>query len=206
VGHHCRGLEAIVDEVAIKGHSIWQPVQVNSSGTTHNNHAEGILKKLLLVVIFAAFSTNGFGHKLTETAGDPKGSPTRTVKVYLVAVGDAGKKGKKIGCDDSLVPVTRTINRTPMPLRDAVVELLSMPKENDQQLQNFWQGENLKVRGVAIRKGTATIRITGNGPFVAGVCDEPRIISQIEETAKQFPSVKRVRVYVNGRTLQEAVR
>jgi hypothetical protein len=41
---------------------------------------------------------------------------------------------------------------------------------------------------------------------VAGVCDQPRIESQIEETAKQFPNVRRVRVFVNGRTLASAIR
>src|SRR5437763_8111848 len=42
---------------------------------------------------------------------------TREVKVYLVAVGDAGKAGRKIGCDDSLVPVTRTVGAAGDPLR-----------------------------------------------------------------------------------------
>jgi hypothetical protein len=34
-----------------------------------------------------------------------------------------------------------------------------------------------------------------------GVCDTPRITSQIEETARQFPSVKTVKVFINGTPL-----
>jgi hypothetical protein len=129
----------------------------------------------------------------------------REVKVYLVAVGDAGKAGRKIGCDDSLVPVTRTVRAGVDPLRAAVEELLSLPHEYEGGLSNFWWGEGLKVRGVSTRVGTATIRISGS-VYVAGVCDEPRIEGQIKETARQFPGVRRVRVLVNGRPLSRVIR
>lgn len=133
---------------------------------------------------------------------------TSEVKVYLVAVGDEGKMGKKIGCGDSLVPVTRRVKATRAPLNAALQELLAMPKEyaGDSRLNNFWVGKNLRVKSVAISSGTATIYIVGEGPYVAGICDEPRITSQIEETARQFPTVKRVKVFVNGRRLADAIR
>jgi hypothetical protein len=129
----------------------------------------------------------------------------REVKVYLVAVGDEGKRGRKIGCDDSLVPITRTVEAGVAPLKAAVSELLSVPHEYEGGLGNYWFGENLKVSGVSLAGGTATIRITGR-LFVAGVCDEPRIEEQIKETARQFPEVRRVRVFVNGRALARAIR
>jgi hypothetical protein len=137
-----------------------------------------------------------------EAAG---GAATREVKVYLVAVGDAGKRGRKIGCDDSLVPVARTVKADGAPLRAAVRELLSVPHEYEGSLGNYWYGENLRVAGATISRGTATIRITGK-VFVAGVCDEPRIEEQIGETARQFPGVRRVKVFVNGRALSEVIR
>lgn len=129
------------------------------------------------------------------------------IKVYLVAVNDNGKLGQKIGCDDSLVPVTRKIKATTSPLKAALVELLSIPPETGDhpKLQNFWKGSNLKVRSVSISKSTATIHISGE-VFVAGVCDEPRIESQIEETARQFPNVKKVRVFIGKRRLADAIR
>lgn len=158
---------------------------------------------LLLAGICLAVSTNLVPAKaLTGSARATK------VKVYLVALDDKGKHGKKIGCDDSLVVVNRTVQPTKAPLKAALDMLLSMPQEYTQgglQLGNYWKGDNLKVKSVSITRGTATIRITGS-VFVAGVCDEPRIIEQIEATAKQFATVKRVRVYVNDTPLKEAIR
>ena len=132
-------------------------------------------------------------------------SPAREVRVYLVALGDNGRRGKKIGCEDSLVPVVRTVAHDAAPLRAAVEELLRLPREYEGGLTNSWWGENLRVRAASISGGVATIRLSGN-VYVAGVCDGPRIRGQIEETARQFPNVRRVRVFINGRTLAEAVR
>ena len=101
--------------------------------------------------------------------------PGQAIKIYLVAVGDDGKTGKKIGCGDSLVFVTRTIKKTTAPLTAALRELLSTPQhaEGITKLENFWKGRNLKVMSVAIRNKTATIHISGE-VFVSGVCDLPR--------------------------------
>src|SRR6185503_13007325 len=132
---------------------------------------------------------------------------SQTVKIFLVAVGDDGKRGKKIGCGDSLVPVTRSIKKTATPLAAAIRELLITPQhtQGNPPLENFWKGRNLQVRSVAIVNRTAIIRLTGE-VFVAGVCDEPRIEGQIEETARQFPTVNKVSVFIGNRTLSEAIR
>jgi hypothetical protein len=140
-------------------------------------------------------------------AAETFAEPTQAIKVYLVAVGDDGSKGKKIGCGDSLVPVTRTIKKTAAPLTAALRELLLTPQRSDEtpKLENFWKGRRLKVNAVSLRNNTATIQISGE-LFVAGVCDIPRIQAQVEETAKQFPNVKRVKVFLGKRTLAEAIR
>ena len=131
---------------------------------------------------------------------------SQTIKIYLVAVGDDGKRGKKIGCGDSLVSVTRPIKKTAAPLAAAIRELLTTPEHSGTPaLENFWKGRNLQVRSVTITNRTAIIRLTGE-VFVAGVCDEPRIEGQIEETAQQFPSVKSVRVFIGNRSLRDAIR
>lgn len=131
---------------------------------------------------------------------------TQQIKVYLVAVNDKGKKGRKIGCDDSLVAVTRTIASTQAPLKAALEELLAIPHEYNKELGNYWWGKDLKLKSVSITDAVATIHISGEGPYVAGICDEPRITEQIEETARQFPTVKKVEVFVNDRPLKEAIR
>ena len=40
---------------------------------------------------------------------------------------------------------------------------------------------------------------------MAGICDEPRIESQIIETAKQFWTVKTVKVFINGKPMKKCV-
>jgi spore germination protein GerM len=167
---------------------------------------------LLVLLLICAQQTGDASSTYLKTALSASSlaaaSKTDKVKIYLVAVGDEGKMGRKIGCGDSLVPVTREIKATSSPLKAALTELLSLPKEyaGNSSLNNFWVGRNLRIKSVSISRGTATIRITGEGPFVAGICDEPRITEQIEATAKQFPTVKRVKVFVNGRTLADAIR
>jgi Aspartic acid proteinase inhibitor/Sporulation and spore germination len=145
------------------------------------------------------------GLSLTSWEPTPSVSLGREVKVYLVALDDNGRRGKKIGCNDSLVPVTRSVSADAVPLKAAVEELLSIPREYEGGLGNYWVGENLSVQSVALRAGVATIRIRGN-VYIAGVCDAPRIEGQIRETARQFRGVRSVRVFVNGRRLADALR
>jgi hypothetical protein len=147
------------------------------------------------------------GANLIEILRRDRRLPGQTIKVYLVAVGDDGKAGKKIGCGDSLIAVPRSITKTKAPLTAALRELLSTPPqvEGPPKLENFWKGRNLKLQSVSIRNQTASIRISGE-VFVAGVCDQPRIESQIEETARQFPTVKKVKVFIGKQTLGEAIR
>ena len=165
---------------------------------------------LLLILLGMRAEGLASSSSAAATSAPPAASVKKTtrVKVYLVALGDNGKRGRKIGCEDSLVAVTRTIAPTSAPLRAALDELLAMPEEQSergQELGNYWKGSDLKVKSVSLKRGTATIWITGT-LTVAGICDEPRITEQITATARQFSSVKRVRVFVNGTPLREAIR
>jgi hypothetical protein len=137
-------------------------------------------------------------------AGGGGNQPTK-VKVFLVAADDNGKSGKKIGCDDSLVAVERDVTTTYALLRAALEELLSIPQEFDDKLGNYVFGPDLKLKSASIKRGTATIRFSG-AISVAGICDVPRITEQIHGTAKQFRTVKRVKVFVGNKTLAQAIR
>lgn len=167
---------------------------------------------ICLMLLFIALTAEGISSSTVSKAASltkaiTVAAKTTRVKVYLVAVGDNGKSGRRIGCEDSLVAVSRTVQPTNAPLKAALDELMSMPAEHNEggrELGNYWKGENLKVESVLLKRGTATIRITGT-LTVAGICDQPRITQQIEATARQFPTVKRVRVFVNGTPLKEAI-
>jgi hypothetical protein len=151
------------------------------------------------------------GSTLLEILKQDRGSAqnSQSINIYLVAVSDNGKTGKKIGCGDSLIAVTRTIKKTAAPLTAAIRELLQTPQhpnvDGTPDLENFWKGRNLKVRSVSLVNRTATIQLSGV-VSVAGVCDEPRIASQIDATARQFPTVKRVKVFIGNKTLAAAIR
>jgi spore germination protein GerM len=136
-----------------------------------------------------------------------KAAPTQKVKIYLVALGDAGKLGPKFGCDDSLVAVSRPIAPTAAPLTAAIQQLLATPRtySPDKRLSNNWFGPGLKLKSASIKNGLATIRFDGH-VAIAGVCDTPRIEKQIEATALQFKNIKKVRVLVGNETLSESIR
>jgi Aspartic acid proteinase inhibitor/Sporulation and spore germination len=145
------------------------------------------------------------GLSLTSWEPTPSVSSGREVKVYLVALDDNGRRGRKVGCNDSLVPVTRTVSANAVPLKAAVEELLAVPREYEGGLGNYWFGENLRVQSATVRAGVATIRLSGN-VYIAGVCDAPRIEGQIRETARQFRGVRSVKVFVGGRRLADVLR
>lgn len=154
------------------------------------------IKMLLLAALLMAFSSIGSAQSgMTE------------VKIYLVALGDNGKMGKKIGCEDSLVPVTRKVTATGAPLKAALLELFAdrQPdkKEIDLNLGNYWRG--MRLKSVSVKNGTAIIHLKGEEPRVAGICDVPRIKGQIIETAMQFSTVKRVKVFIDGKPMEEVV-
>jgi hypothetical protein len=154
------------------------------------------IKIVLLTALLVACSSPGLAQ-----------SGTTEVKVYLVALGDNGKNGKKIGCEDSLVALTRKVSPTGSPLKAAILELFAdrepEKKETDLNLGNYWRG--MRLKSVSIKRGTAIINLTGEAPSVAGICDVPRIEGQIIETAKQFRAVKRVKVFINGKPMDELI-
>lgn len=129
----------------------------------------------------------------------------REVKVFLIAVEDNGRSGKKIGCNDSVLAVAREVAPTKALLRAALKELLRMPEKYESghnELYNALHRSRLRLKKVSIRRGEARIHLAG---LLAsgGVCDGPRIQAQIEETARQFPTVKKVRVFINSTSLPD---
>lgn len=142
-------------------------------------------------------------------ANPPQSSPgtqAGTIKIYLIAIQDNGKSGEKLGTGDSIVPVERSIKDTAAPLKAALEELLSLKEREYGQsgLYNSLYQSNLKVDKVAIVNNTADIRLTGT-LTLGGVMDSPRVKAQLEKTALQFSSVKDVKIFLNGKSLDEAL-
>src|SRR5262249_48615121 len=124
----------------------------------------------------------------------------------LLALEDNGKSGKKIGCSDSAVAVTRTVPKTAAPLSAAIRELISLRERTYGQsgLYNALYQSKLMVDRVALVNGVAEIHRSGTFRS-GGACDNPRIEAQIKETALQFPTVKTTSIFINDTPLEQVL-
>lgn len=126
------------------------------------------------------------------------------VNLYFIALEDNGRSGKKIGCNDSVVPVEIQIVPTRAPLTAALEQLFAVHSQyyGESGLYNALYQSSLHVDSAAVQQGRATIYLSGTFQL-GGVCDDPRFAAQIEETALQFPTVGEVVVFINGRRLED---
>jgi hypothetical protein len=134
----------------------------------------------------------------------PTSPANLTIKIFLIALNDNGKSGKKVGCGDSMVAVNRAIPATSAPLTAALKELLAIRQQTygASGLYNALYQSNLKVAGVTLVNKRATINLSGT-VLLGGVCDSPRFAEQIRETALQFPTVDDVAVFINNTPLDK---
>jgi hypothetical protein len=125
-----------------------------------------------------------------------------TVQLFFIALEDNGKSGEKIGCDDSVVPVQVTVPYDGNALKAALQALLSVEERYYGQsgLYNALYQSSLQVQDATSRDGQVIVNLTGT-LMLGGVCDNPRVAAQIEETALQF-GANEVYVFVNGKPLQ----
>jgi LysM repeat protein len=128
------------------------------------------------------------------------------VKIYLIAIGDNGQSGTKIGCDDSVVPVEIAIAPTQAPLRASLDRLLSIEDQyyGESGLYNALYQSDLWVTQATILNRHATVHLAGS-EMVGGTCDVPRVSAQLQATALQFSTVDSVSIYVNGALLEDVL-
>lgn len=137
--------------------------------------------------------------QVIETTGE-----TQKVKIFLIALNDNGVRGKKVGCEDSVVPIEREITPTKAVLKTSLEELLLLKDKNYEEsgLYNALSGSNLRLDTASLDgSGKAKIELSGGYKFT-GVCEDSRFIAQIEETSRQFTTVKEVEIFLNGRNLK----
>jgi hypothetical protein len=144
---------------------------------------------------------------LTETPVPSNITPgPQMVQMFLVAVGDNGQSGEMIGCGDSLIPVQVEIAPSQGVLRASLERLLALKDQYYGQsgLYNALYQSDLQLNSVTLEAGKAVIDLTGT-LTLAGECDNPRVAAQLEATARQFPTVSDVTIYLNGKTLADAL-
>lgn len=137
--------------------------------------------------------------------------PTKTpgpqlVDIYLIAIGDNGQGGIPIGCGDSAIPVKVEIAPTQGVLRAALEKLLSIKDQffGQSGLYNVLYQSDLQAQDVSINNGVAHIELVGT-LMLAGECDSPRVQAELENTIMQFPTVTSAEIFLNGKTLVEAL-
>lgn len=133
-------------------------------------------------------------------------SKTMVIHFYFIAVDDHGRSGKRIGCGDSLVAVSRPIPWTRTPLTTAFQLLLANRQRfyGQSGLYNVLYQARMKFKRAAVAKGKAMIYLTGK-LYLRGVCDEPRAEWQLKQTALQFPTVHSVAIVINNIPLHKVL-
>jgi hypothetical protein len=127
-----------------------------------------------------------------------------SVHLFFVALGDEGRRGTLIGCNDSIVPVEVQIAPTAAPLRTALEELLQVGDQTYAQtdLHNALHQSRLQVQYITIADGHASVSLTGQ-LLSGGVCDVPRIEAQLNQTVLQFPHIHTASVFLDGTPLEQ---
>jgi len=133
-------------------------------------------------------------------------SNTQMLKIYLVAIGDNGISGKKIGCDDSLIAVDVGVQPTVAVLRAALTKLLEIKTSDygESGLYSALYQSDLEIENLSIQNGVASIFLKGD-LILGGTCDNPRVEEQLKATAFQFPTISSVEIFVNGIPLAEKI-
>jgi predicted ABC-type sugar transport system permease subunit len=152
----------------------------------------------VIIIVIIALLTKHFVLNRTEAG---------TYKIYMVAVGDNGKQGKRIGCGDSLVAINMQTVRVNQ-LFDVYQDVVGVTNyDYSATLKNPVAESKLDVSSATAVDDTGTARVYLTGNFsVSGTCDGERVQAQLEQPAYQFPGVKRVAVFINGIPLDQVLK
>ena len=126
------------------------------------------------------------------------------VNIYMIALNDNGRLGKRIGCGDSVVPVRVAINPTQNVMRAAFNQLFAVTSSTYAGRHNALTRSTLSAGRITVTNGRARVELFGS-IAVNGVCDTPRVVAQIQETALQFPNVRAVTVLVEGVPIEDVL-
>jgi hypothetical protein len=123
----------------------------------------------------------------------------------MVLLNDDGASGIPVGCGDSLMPVTIPIWETENleeRIAATVTVLLSYDELNygESGFVNALYRNEATVEDVSVAGGVATVNLSGTIP-VGGVCDEPRVQGQLEQTVLAFDGVDEAVILLNGEPL-----
>ncbi len=131
-------------------------------------------------------------------------TPGRPVTAYYVVLGDAGAKGVRFGCNDSLAGIRRSPGGPAEPLAAAMNALLDGSVEPSPGLYNALSASTLTFLSGTFDGYTVTVYLSGT-LHPGGVCDIPRVEAQLTQTAVASVGAIRAEIYVNGVRLADVL-
>ncbi|QXQ12262.1 GerMN domain-containing protein [Paeniglutamicibacter sp. Y32M11] len=107
-----------------------------------------------------------------------------------------------IGCGDSIVATTTGLVIYTDRVEAAISSLLDTKDAHLGQsgLVNSLADSNLSYVSSSVSSGTVTVELTGELRS-GGICDNPRIIAQLEYTAMMAADVPQAKILVNGKEI-----
>jgi len=130
--------------------------------------------------------------------GDAMKATATTQTITLALLDTENKKqGVKSGCD-TVVMTSKVIPATITPLSASMRELILATDTGEEPLYNHLSEGALAFDRATIDDGLARIYFTGTAPTSTDSCDDSRMLTQVEKTALQFPTVTKVEVYLNN--------
>jgi hypothetical protein len=148
--------------------------------------------KFHMLLIFAAVAISFLGCSKKRSPSE------QNINIYMIASEGTSYSGKTIGCNDVLVPVSKTVTSNGNIIEEAINSLLAEKDSDD--LKNYVKGPQLILFQVNLAGGVADIYFKGDF-LITGACDIPRIKEQITETIKQFADIKKANTYINNQSL-----
>ena len=115
---------------------------------------------------------------------------------------DRSDENGTVGCGDRARVVKVKIPKGREPLGFTLDLLLRHGKALAEQhgLYHPLSSSHLKVARLALLDGEAVVELKGRFA-IGGVCDTPRVMTQLEQLALQFPNINKVRFYINDVTI-----
>jgi hypothetical protein len=71
-------------------------------------------------------------------------------------------------------------------------------------LYNALYQSDLQLESVTVEAGKAVIKLTGS-LTLGGECDNPRVAAQLDATARQFPTVSELSIFINDKLLADVL-
>lgn len=131
-----------------------------------------------------------------------------TVTAYYVLLDDGGRNGVRFGCNDSLVGIAHA-STAEEALPAAMGALLDPNGEalpaHETEAYNALSESRLKFLSGSFDGTTVTVYLAGV-LRPGGSCDVPRMEAQLTQTAVAAAGAIRAEIYVNGRSLAEALK